>query len=41
MQSTMNTFSEALYFLHVEMMANLDHNKSIELDTEFPSNNLG
>ena len=39
MQSTMNTFSEALYFLHVEVMANLDHNNSIELDTEFPSNN--
>ena len=25
LQSTMNTFSEALYFLHVEIMANLDH----------------
>ena len=33
MQSTMNTFSEALYFLHIEIMANLDHFNSIQLET--------
>ena len=27
----MNTFLEALYFLHIEIMANLDHYNSIEL----------
>ena len=37
LQTTMNTFSEALYFLHVEVMANLDHYKSIELESKFPS----
>ena len=31
----MNTFSEAIYFLHVEIMANLDHYKSIELETSY------
>ena len=29
LQSTVDTFSEALYFLHVEVMANLDHHKSL------------
>ena len=29
----MDTFLEALYFLHVEITANLDHYKSIELET--------
>ena len=32
-QSTINIISEALYFLHVEIMANLDHYNSIELET--------
>ena len=36
LQNTMNTFSEVLYFLHVESMTNLDHYGSIELE-----NNLG
>ena len=42
LQSTMDTFSEALYFLHVEIITklNLDHYNSIELETLFPSNNL-
>ena len=39
--STMNTFTETLYFLHVEIMANLDHYNSIGFKTLFPSNNLG
>ena len=30
LQSTMNTLSEALYFLHLEIMTNLDHYNSIE-----------
>ena len=29
----MNIISEAVYFLHVEIMANLDHYNSIELVT--------
>ena len=29
LQSTMNTFSVALYFLQVEIMTNLDHYNSI------------
>ena len=41
LQSKTNTFSEALYFLHVEVMINLDHYNNIELETLFPSNNLG
>ena len=32
MKSTMDAFSEALYFLHIEVMVNLDHfNNSKEL----------
>ena len=41
LQSMMNNFPEALYFLQVEIMAYLDHYNSIELETWFPSNNLG
>ena len=41
LQTTMSTVSEALYFLHVEVIANLDHYNSIELESKFPSNNLG
>ena len=41
LQTTMNTFSEALYFLHVEVKAVLDNYNSIKLETLFPSNNLG
>ena len=33
LQTTMYTFSEALYFLHVEVKAILDH--SIKLETYF------
>ena len=33
MQNTLNTFSEARYFLHVEIMAIFDHHSSIELET--------
>ena len=29
----MNTFTEALYFLHVEVMAILDHYNSLKLET--------
>ena len=32
-QTTVHSFSEALYYLHVEFMANLDHYNSIELET--------
>ena len=34
----MNTISEALYFLHVEVMTNLDHYNSIELETFLVTN---
>ena len=33
MQTTLNTFSEVLYVMHVEVMINLDHYNSIELET--------
>ena len=36
----MTTFSEALYFLHVEIMTNLAHFNSIDLENLFPSINL-
>ena len=36
----MNALIEALYFPLVEIMANIDHYYSIELETYFPSNKL-
>ena len=33
LQSTMATFSETLYFLPVELIANLDHYNNIKLET--------
>ena len=33
LQTTMKNILEALYFLQVEVMANLDHYNSIELET--------
>ena len=41
LQGTMKAFSEALYFLQVEIKTNLDHYNSIFLETLFPRNNLG
>ena len=33
LQSTMNAFSEVIYFQHVEIMVNLDDYNSIKLET--------